>query len=256
MYAQLLAKFPGDRLAADALYALGVSQEELKQQAEAGKSYDLFLEKYPQNPLADEVTVRRGETLFALGQFEQAAERFAAAAAKPEFALADHATVRQAAALAQLKKYAEAAALYASVATKWPQSKLVAAATLAGGKCYYLAGNFAAAHKLLDRALAAGGQSSGEAAHWLVRSLLKEGKPAEAAAEAEKLLAEAGRRPAGGPGGDGPGRRGLRNSRRVAATPSPCTRPWRRSIRKTRLPPRPSTWPASRHWARPTIPAQ
>ena len=67
MYAQLLAKFPGDKLAADALYALGVSQEELGQQAEAGKSYDLFLEKYPQNPLAAEVTVRRGETLFAPG---------------------------------------------------------------------------------------------------------------------------------------------------------------------------------------------
>ena len=30
MYAQLLAKFPGDRLAADALYALGVSQEDLQ----------------------------------------------------------------------------------------------------------------------------------------------------------------------------------------------------------------------------------
>ena len=94
MYAQLLAKFPGDRLAADALYALGVSQEELKQQAEAGKSYDLSWRSIPQNPLAAEVTLRRGETLFALGQFEQAAERFAAARPKPDFALADHATVR------------------------------------------------------------------------------------------------------------------------------------------------------------------
>ena len=220
MYAQLLAKFPGNRLAADALYGLGVSQEELKQQAEAGKSYDLFLEKYPQNPLAAEVTLRRGETLFALGQFERAAERFAAAAAKPEFALADHATVRQAAAMAELKKYVEAAALYDSVASRWPQSKLVAAAALAGGKCYYLAGDYAAARKLLGQALAAGGavpisvstkgdspifgttlrvaarksgqSPGGEAAHWLVRSLLKEGKAAEAAAEAEKLLPKLG----------------------------------------------------------------
>ncbi len=192
MYAQLLAKFPGDRLAADALYGLGVSQEELKQQAEAGKSYDLFLEKYPQNPLAAEVTLRRGETLFALGQFERAAERFAAAAAKPEFALADHATVRQAAAMAELKKYVEAAALYDSIASRWPQSKLVAAAALSGGKCFYMAGDYAAARKLLGQALAAGGQGGGEAAHWLVRSLLKEGKPVEAAAEAEKLLPKLG----------------------------------------------------------------
>ena len=55
-------------------------------------------------------------------------------------------------------------------------------AGLAGGKCYYLAGNFAAAEKLLAQIVAAGGPSLGEAAHWLVRSLLKEGKPAEAAA--------------------------------------------------------------------------
>ena len=117
----MLAKFPNDKLAADALYALGVSQEELGQDAEAGKSYEQFLEKYRQNPLAAEVTVRR------------------------------------AALLAQEKKYAEAAALYASVSTKWPQSKLLAVADLAGGKCYYLAGDFAAARKMLEPAVAAGG---------------------------------------------------------------------------------------------------
>ncbi len=192
MYAQLLARFPNDRAAADALYALGVSQEELRQHAAAGKSYDLFLEKYPQNPLANEVTVRRGETLFALGQFEQAAERFATAAAKPGFALADHATMRQAAALAQLKKYAEAAALYDSVSAKWPQSKLLTAAKLAAGKCCYLAGNFSEARKELEQVVAAGGESVGEAAHWLVRSALKEGKPAEAAAAAERMRSKLG----------------------------------------------------------------
>jgi len=156
MYSQLTAKFPNDKLMADALYALGVAQEELGRPAEAGKSYALFLKNFAESPLAAEVTVR------------------------------------QAAALSQLKQYAEAAALYASVPAKWPQSKLLAVANLAGGKCYYLAGNFAEARKLLGQALAAGGESTGEAAHWLVRSLLKEGKPAEAAAAAEKLLPKVG----------------------------------------------------------------
>ena len=195
MYAQLLTKNTGDKLAVEALYALGVTQEELGQHAEAGKSYDQFLEKYPQSPLLDEVTVRRGETLFSQGQFEPAAQRFAAAAAKPGFALADHATIRQAASLVQLKKYPEAAALYASISTKWPQSKLLGAANLAAGKCHFLAGNFADAHKTLEPVLAAGGESAGEAAHWLVRSAIKEGKPAEAAASAEKMLAKLGDSP-------------------------------------------------------------
>ena len=151
-YTQWLAKFPGDKLAADVLYALGVTQEELGQNAEAGQSYDRFLEKHPKNSLAAEVTVRR------------------------------------AALLSQDRKYAPAAALYASVSAKWPQSKLLAVAGLAGGKCYYLAGDFAAAQKLLAQIVAADGPSLGEAAHWLVRSLFKGGKPAEAAATAERLL--------------------------------------------------------------------
>ena len=124
----------------------------LGQHAEAGKAFDQFLEKYPKHSLAADVTMRR------------------------------------AAALMELKQYAEAAALYASVPIKWPQSKLLAAANLAGGKCYYLAGDFAAARKLLEQVVAAGGDSAGEAAHWLVRSLVKEGKPAEAIAALEKML--------------------------------------------------------------------
>ena len=152
MYAQLLAKFPNDKFAVDALYALGVSRQELGQHAEAEKTYGLFLEKHPQDPLVAEVTMRR------------------------------------AAALAELKKYAEAASLYASLSVKWPHSKLLPAADLAGGKCYYLAGDFVQARSLLEQVVAGGGESAAEAAHWLVRSLWKEGKPAEAVAALEKLL--------------------------------------------------------------------
>ena len=94
--------------------------------------------------------------------------------------------------LAQERKYPQAAALYVSVSAKWPHSKLLAEAGLAGGKCYYLAGDFAAAQKLLAQVAAAGGPTLGEAAHWLVRGLLKGGKPAEAAATAERLLPKLG----------------------------------------------------------------
>jgi len=192
LYAELVQKHPDDRLMADALYALGVTQEELGQPTEAGKSYDLFLSKFKDHALATEVIMRRGETLFAEGQYEPAAQWLVVAAGKPDFALADHATLRQAAALAQAKKFAEAAAVYASLPAKFPKSKHAAAAVLAGGKSFYLAGNFAEAAGLLAKAAAAGGESAPEAAHWLARSLLKQNKPAEAMAAVEKVLPAAG----------------------------------------------------------------
>ncbi len=206
MYKQLVAKFPDNDLAASSQYALGVCREELGQYDAAGKCYDVFLKKYPKNALAPEVTVRRGETLLALGQLAAAVDRFAAAARVPDFALADHATVRQAEALVRLKKYADAAALYDSVPTKWPQSKLAAVAGLASGKCYYLAGNFAAARRSLEAVTASNGQSAGEAAHWLIRSIIKQGKPADAAAAAEKLALEIRRHASSGATHDGSGR--------------------------------------------------
>jgi len=156
LYSQFVEKFPNDRLAVDALYALGVSQEEAGDFAAAGKTYDAFLQKFPENPLATEVGMRRGETLLAAKQYKAAAERFAAAAAKPGFPLADHATIRQAACLAQLKQYDEAAALLASVPARFPQSK-------------YL-------------------ESAVKAAHWAAQDLLKDQKPAESLAFVEKIL--------------------------------------------------------------------
>ena len=195
LYAQFVQKFPEERLLADVLYALGVAQEELNQPAEAGKTYDQFLAKFKDHALATEVIMRRGETLFAAGQFEGAAQWLGVAAARPGFAFADHATVRQAAALAQAKKYAEAAALYASLPAKFPQSKHLAASGLAAGKCYYLAGSFAEASTALTKAVAAGGEAAPEAAHWLARSQLKEKKPADALAVLEKIVPAAGASP-------------------------------------------------------------
>jgi TolA-binding protein len=195
LYARLVEKFPDDKLLADALYALGVTQEELNQPEEAGKAYDAFLKKFAENPLAAEVIMRRGETLFSAGQYQAAADWFAAAAARDGFTLADHATVRQAAALARLKNYADAAALYAALPGKYPQSRYAATANLLAGKCYYLAGKYAEARKELGKVLAGGGDSAAEAAHWMARSLLKESKPAEAAAIVDKALSTAAKGP-------------------------------------------------------------
>ncbi|NUQ65746.1 MAG: tetratricopeptide repeat protein [Pirellulales bacterium] len=194
-YAQLAAKYPDHKFVPDALYALGVAQDETGQADAAGKTYDGFLARFPENPLANEVKMRRAETLFAQGQYAEAAKRFAALTAVPGFPLADFAMVRQADSLSRLKQHAEAAALYAALPEKYPQSKHLPEATMAGGTSYYLAGNFAEARKLLDRVVQSGGPSAPEAAHWIAQSLLKEHKPAEVLAIVDKVLPQAGESP-------------------------------------------------------------
>ncbi|HVX12542.1 MAG TPA: tetratricopeptide repeat protein [Pirellulales bacterium] len=191
LYSQVVEKYAKDALYPEALYALGVTQEELGHAAVAGASYDAYLKQFAGGPHAAEVTLRRGETLFAQRQFEVAEKWFAAAAAKNGFADADVATVRQAATLYELHKYVEAAALYASLPQRFPQSKHGPAAQLAAGKCDYLAGNFARARDRLAKTLASGGATGAEAAHWLARSYLKEQNPAEAMKVADAAIPQA-----------------------------------------------------------------
>ncbi|HXT58668.1 MAG TPA: tetratricopeptide repeat protein, partial [Pirellulales bacterium] len=195
LYSQLVQKYPQDPLLPDALYALGVAQEELGQPAAAGTTYDAYLKQFAKQPLANEVTFRRGETLFAQGQFDVAEKWFAAAAGRQGFPLADLALFRQAASFYELRKYPEAAALYAALPQKFPESQYKLPASLAAGKCEYMAGKFAEARKALAQVLAAGGPIAAEAAHWLARSLLKENQPAEALKAVESGLPQAGQGP-------------------------------------------------------------
>lgn len=192
LYSQVVEKHKGDALVPEALYALGVTQEELGQAAAAGATYDAYLKQYANQPRAAEVTLRRAETLFAQKQFEPAEKWFAAATARPAFRDADLAMFRQAAARYEQHKYADAAALYASLPKKFPQSKHVAAAQLAAGKCDYLAGKFAQARETLSASLSAGGATAAAAAHWIARSYLKERQPAEALNVVDAALPRAG----------------------------------------------------------------
>ena len=175
----------------EALYALGVTQEELNRLVEAGVIYDLFLKDYPTNALHAEVVMRRAETYFAQKQFAEAETWFGKAAATPDFKLADYALVRQGASLYELKKYPEAAALYVSVVDRFPKSQYLETARLAAGNCFYLADNFPEAKKWLQRVVDSGGEPAIEAGHWLAKSLLKDKKPEEALAVTEKLIPQA-----------------------------------------------------------------
>jgi cellulose synthase operon protein C len=121
-YSQALTKSPDDKLEPAIMYALGVTQEELKQWEAAGKTYDDYIKKYSNHRNLSEIIMRRGETLFQVRQYQAAADWFAAAAARPGFEAADTSTMRQAVALAYLGKQAQAGDILAGVFTRFPNS--------------------------------------------------------------------------------------------------------------------------------------
>lgn len=190
-YNVVVTKYPTAPVMAQALFALGVTQSDLGQHQTALETYDAFLKKFSQDALATEVSMWRGESLFALKQFAEAAKAYAVAAGKKGFRMADYATVRQADSLAAQQQFAEAAALYASVPVKFKGSQYTELGNLEAGKKYYAAGDAAKALEYLNLVIAAGGKSSPEAAHWAARSLLKQNKPADALAVVEKVLPKA-----------------------------------------------------------------
>ncbi len=190
-YAEVARKYPDHKLAADVLYALAVCRQELNHHEAAGQALDAFLQKFPQHELAAEVRFRRAEVSFALGNYADAASRFAQAAAVPGFALAERAMFRQAEALAQADQFRQSAEVYAALLAKFPQSKRASAAALAGGKCYYLAGDYEPARSLLAGVATGGGAEAPEAAHWAAQCWLKQSKPEEALKLVEGILPKA-----------------------------------------------------------------
>jgi TolA-binding protein len=188
LYGRLVKEFPKSKLVPDALYAQGVAQQSQEKPADAAATFGKFLGQFPKHRLAAEVMMRRGESLVALGQAAEGEKLLAAAAATAGFEHADNALLAQAAAQANRQQYAQAAGTYASLTTKFPQSKLVAAAELAAGRTYYLAADYDAARKWLAASAARRGPEATEAAHWIARSHLKQDRPADALRAVEQAL--------------------------------------------------------------------
>ncbi|HEX3659139.1 MAG TPA: tetratricopeptide repeat protein [Pirellulales bacterium] len=191
-YRRFLKDHPHDALASDALYGLGVAEEETSQAVAAEATYRRFLQGYPQHALAGEVGMRIAEMALAQHKFAEAERGFAAAAGLSGFALADYALMRQAASLQEDKQYVRAAEVYASLPKRFPQSKYLPAAQLAAGKCLYMAGKWADARQTLEQVIVAGGPSAIEATHWLAASELKQKRPAEAQQMLDQALAKLG----------------------------------------------------------------
>ena len=195
-YNKVVTDYPESKRRGESLYAMGATQEEVGDFAAAGATYDIFLKEFADHELADEVRMRKAETLLQGGQVDEAAKLFQQVAAVPDFAFADHATFRQGECLFRQEKFAAAGDLFAAVATKFPQSTYAVEATMRAGQAYYRAADAdSKAAEWLDKVIAAGGKDAVEAAHWRCRIHLRSGQAAEAAALATKSLPQAAESP-------------------------------------------------------------
>ncbi len=183
-YQSLVNRYANHPLRAGALYGLGVAQQESGREADAAETFDQLLHEFPKSATTADAQLRYGEALVVLHRPAEAEPHFAAAAAADAFADADQALDRQASCRLEMGDYVAAARLYGDLTTRFADSPLVPSATVAAGKCYYLAGDDARAARHLRRALeltAETPDAHAEAAHWLALALLRDGQPAEAA---------------------------------------------------------------------------
>lgn len=188
-YKKLIDEQKNSPLRKDAMYALGVSYEELGDFARAGTIYDAYLAEFSTDKLASEVEMRKAETILRNGDFADSEKRFAKVAGIEGFDMADHAIYRQAFCVAQQNRFKDAADLFASLTTKFPKSRYVEQATMAAGRAYFRATDFQAAAKWFDRILAMGSVFAPEAAHWRARIYLDANEANAALQLVEKHLA-------------------------------------------------------------------
>ena len=210
LYAELVEKHDDSDLHSDAMYALGVTMEDLRRFKDAGEIFDAFMKIYPDHELATEVKMRKAETVLQSGDFDTAEKLFAEVAAVPEYRALDHAKFRYAFCLAakadgladrkdeisdweqqQAMGYRRAAEVFAEIADKMSQSPYAQDAAMAAGRSYYRAKEFPLATQWFKRVQATDNPAGPEAAHWRARILLNEGKTKEARETVAAILVKA-----------------------------------------------------------------
>ncbi len=199
-YSELIEKHDDSDLHADAMYALGVTMEqELHRFKDAGEIFEAFMKLYPTHDLATEVKMRKAETILQSGDFDAAEKLFAEVAAVPDYRSVDHAKYRHAFCIAakadvlaktrkenpnwqkdQAAGYLRAATIFTDIADNMKDSPYASDATMAAGRSFYRAKDYANASQWFKRIIESDSPDAPEAAHWQARMLLNEEKTDEA----------------------------------------------------------------------------
>ncbi|KAA5544676.1 tetratricopeptide repeat protein [Roseiconus nitratireducens] len=177
-------------LRCDALYALGIAQQEADQTQQAIASFDQLLKDCADSELAVDVHLRLGDLYLLQRRFDAAVDSFGRAIEQADQKDdQSYAIFRQAYALVQSGKPNDAAARYDQLQKEFPDSPYAANATLASGQSLYRGGQTDQAAERFEKVLSQNNPAAAtEAAHWLVRIQLSRGEAAAAAAIARKQL--------------------------------------------------------------------
>lgn len=167
-----------DLVERSAFYA-ALAQFNAEQFTDAQKSFQAFLEQYPDSKLQAEAKFRQAQALYRQGAFGEAAAAYKPVAeGKSDFAEA--AAFERGLALHKEGKLKDAATAFAEMAERFPDSARSPKARLYSGTLLFDAGDYAGAMARLQPMADAKKELADEAAYWIAMSLLKSGRCADA----------------------------------------------------------------------------
>lgn len=195
-YQSVIVSHPQSPLVPKALAEFASCLEQSGKYEEALKQYTDFQTRFPENDQMPVVQLRAAETVLKLGvsrqnsgdsdeaakYFDDAIKRFDQLASDEKFGERDFALYRKAFCLQQVPDMKAAATAYATLANDFPESRLVAEATLNAGKFYFASGNIDGAQKWLSNVVSKNMAGKEEATHWLCRIHLEQKRYDEALA--------------------------------------------------------------------------
>lgn len=172
----------------DAIYAMGVNFEELKQDPQANDAYDDFLKRYPDHKLAPDVRLRKAELALKANNLPLALELFKGLSEGKNESLQDYILYRYGFVLAKLGKFDESSAVYKRLAKEFPDSQYSSASVLAAGQTLMRDRKYAEAAPFFQKLLANKDEAAAEAAHWLCQIATLENKGPSAIPVAREAL--------------------------------------------------------------------
>ena len=140
------------------LFGYGVALQDQGDARQARRVFDQLLQLNPPRAIAAEARMRRADTLLASGKLAAAEAEFSRLAEDASSPFADYVRMQLGAAQYGRKQYAAAARSYAEVVERWPKSEFAGEATVAAGKCFYLAKSYDQARSWLQRAVGGRGE--------------------------------------------------------------------------------------------------
>lgn len=187
-YQRVIDDYPKSNLQTAAKFAMGKCFDAMADYPNAAKTYQAYLNEFPNDPKAEEVRLRWANTLLqqglaikqsgnseeAKGYFEQADGFYQSLIDNPRYPARVDAMNQKAYGRLLIEDYKSAADLYAQIANDHPDFEFADEAALNAGKYYFTAGNIPLAEKWLSKVADSEVEHGPEATHWLCRIAIEQ----------------------------------------------------------------------------------